>query len=74
VSDWRHPGERRDLVERLVKAEKRARIAEGQARVLMAEVPKDEITVLLVRITELEDMVERQNRRIIELQSRRKTA
>jgi hypothetical protein len=43
VSDWRHPTERRDLVERLVKAEKRARIAEGQARVLMAEVPKDEI-------------------------------
>ena len=75
MSEWRHPGERRELVERVIAAEKATRIAEAKCRVLMAQEPRDEITRLAVRLVELEDDLARANARIAELNTRlRRTA
>lgn len=70
ANTWRSPGERADLVERLVAAEKGRRIAEMKARAALAEHPRDEVTHLAVRIVELEDSLERANRKIAELNGR----
>ncbi len=68
----RHPREREELVERVIRAERAARIAEVKVRALMADV--DGVTALAVRVVELEDIVARQNEKIVALQHRRKTA
>lgn len=68
---WRHPGERAELVERVIKAEKRALIAETRARAATADDPRDEVTNLMVRIVELEDIVSRLNGTIAQLNQRR---
>lgn len=78
IHEWRHPTERAELVERVVSAEKRARIAEAKANAALSPSPQDEITHLAVRVIELEDMLARANRTIATLnekqQRRRKTA
>lgn len=69
---WRHPGERVELVERLIKAEKRALIAEAQHRAsLSPDAERDEITRLAVQVVELQDNLEKANRTIAGLNQRR---
>lgn len=62
VSDWRHPGERAELVERVILAEKRALIAETRCRSLLGD--RDEVTHLAVRVVELEDQCARLNQKL----------
>ena len=57
---WRDRGERERLVERLIGAELRARLAEEKVRFLMTD--RDSLTNAATRIVELEGIVERQNR------------
>ena len=57
---WRDRGERERLVERLIAAELRARLAEEKVRFLMTD--RDSLTNAATRIVELEGIVERQNR------------
>lgn len=59
---WRDKDERRRLVEQLCAAERRARVAEMKVRALQSEV--DGVTELAARVVELEDIVERLNRKI----------
>lgn len=59
MSDWRHPGEREELVERLIRAERAARVAEMRYRAVTET--DDFATLLAARIVELEDIVSRQN-------------
>ena len=74
MSDWRHPGERAELVERVVKAEKLVRIAQSQARAAIPDEARDEITRLAVRVVELEDIVARLNAKLAERNQRRKAS
>lgn len=59
MSDWRYPTERGELVERLIRAERAARVAEMRCRALQEA--DDFTTLLATRIVELEDIVSRQN-------------
>jgi hypothetical protein len=70
IHEWRKPSERAELVNRVVSAEKRARIAEAKANAALSDHPRDEITHLAVRVIELEDTVARQNRTIAQLNER----
>ena len=65
------PAERLELVERVVRAEKRAVIAETKARVALAEFPRDELTHLATEVEEQRVTIERLNQRIAELNQRR---
>lgn len=56
---WRDQNERAELVERLIAAERRARVAEEKARALAQG--EDAVTVLAARVVELEDIIARQN-------------
>ena len=73
-STWRHPGERAELVERVIKAEKLVRIAQSQARAAIPDEARDEITRLAVRVVELEDIVARLNAKLAERNQRRKAS
>ena len=59
---WRDKNERARLVERVIAAERRARIAEDKVRALMGD--EDRVTVMAARIIELESIVERLNAKI----------
>ena len=59
---WRDNNERATLVERVIAAERRARIAEEKCRALMGD--EDRLTVMAARIVELEDIIQRQNAKI----------
>jgi hypothetical protein len=65
-----------ELVERLIAAERRARVAEIKAATALANFPRDEISHLAARVVELEDTVEALNRTIANLndQLTRRTA
>lgn len=72
---WRHPQERADLVERLIKAEKANRVIEDELRQRIRREERHlagnpDQAALLERIAELEGIVQRLNERI----SRRKSA
>ena len=60
MGSWRDRSERERLVERLIAAELRARLAEEKVRFLMTD--RDSLTHAATRILELEGIVERQNR------------
>ena len=62
---WRDKNERATLVERVIAAERRARIAEEKSRALMGD--EDRLTVMAARIIELEDIIQRQNAKIADL-------
>lgn len=69
MSDWRYPNERADLVERLIAAERRARIAEIELshRIAVEErlrAQHPDQAQLEDRVRELEDIVQRQNVRL----------
>lgn len=59
---WRDKNERAVLVERVVRAEKAARLAEEKCRALMGD--EDRLTVMAARIVELEDIVAKLNAKI----------
>ncbi len=63
------PKDRDELVRRIISAESRARVAEAKVRALIDDV--DGVTALAVRVVELEDIVARQNEKIVALQHRR---
>ena len=64
MSTWRNPSERDQLVERLIQAERRARVAEMKCRVLLGS--DDEITILAARVVELEGIVEKLNTKLMQ--------
>lgn len=64
--DWRHPKERRELVERVIASERRERLLEAELRqrvraeeMFIAGNP--DVGALMARIAELEGIIERQN-------------
>ena len=65
-SDWRHPQERDELVERVIAAEKRTRLVEQalRERVRAEELflaGRPDVKALLARVVELEGIIERLN-------------
>lgn len=75
MSDWRHPQERADLVERVIAAEKRTRLLEQDLRARVVAEEKHlagapDAVALMERIRELEGIIQRMNDRI----ARRRTA
>lgn len=59
---WRHGTERHELVERVIQAEKARNVAERKASALMGS--RDDVTHLVTRIVELEEIVERLNAKL----------
>lgn len=64
MSEWRHPEERAELVERLIRAEKRAAAAERTLRDVLGE-ERGVVQALRARIEELEGIVARLNRKVM---------
>jgi len=68
-NDWRYPSERKELVERLIAAEKANRLLEAELRdrvhreeMLLAGHP--DVAALMARVRELEGIVVRLNEKI----------
>lgn len=75
MSEWRHPKERAELVERLVASERANRLLEAELRDRVNREEKHlagapDAVALMERIRELEGIVQRMNDRI----ARRRTA
>lgn len=63
-SEWRFPKERAELVELVVRLEKKCRLLEAENRALQGP-ERDVVSGLMGRIAELEAIVEKQNARLV---------